>query len=178
MPELTASTECHCCRESFQYADEPDAWQLATCPGCDLMQWFCDECVDEAKSSYFPADRPIQHGQVACGSAYILGCSGCLGCVYAERIRTAGPLNPDAWWIGRGFETCPASGGSAKNGVLNGTYSTILNGRLRVVDIRDGRNFPRPANGRLRTTARTPRADPRPPRADRGPQPVSIIYAR
>ncbi len=100
MPELTDSTECHCCRESFQYADEPDAWQLATCPGCDLMQWFCDECVADAESSYFPANRPIQHGQLAGGPAYSLGCSGCLGCVYAERIRTAGPLNPDAWWIG------------------------------------------------------------------------------
>ena len=32
MPELTDSTECHCCREAIQYADEPDAWQLAGGP--------------------------------------------------------------------------------------------------------------------------------------------------
>ncbi len=100
MPEPSDSTLCHCCGETDAYADEGDPWQRVTCPGCATTQWFCGECVADAESSYFPAGTPIQHGQIAGGPAYSLGCSGCLGCVYAERIHTAGPLNPDAWWIG------------------------------------------------------------------------------
>ena len=100
MRELLDTTLCHCCGNPAADVFDPEAWLRATCPGCNAAQWFCGDCVDDAVSGYYPADRPIQHGMRATSvPAYSLGCSGCLGCVGDDVIRPTGPLNPDAWWI-------------------------------------------------------------------------------
>ena len=97
MHQLTDATRCHCCNETVKEVfveGLDDEWCRTACPGCDRPQWFCPDCVENAFSIYVPA-APVGGGPVL-----VPGCSGCLGCWFAQIVRTAGPLRADTWWVG------------------------------------------------------------------------------